>query len=145
MILAGARGEKVHFGQSTASLIDVVFLLLIYFMVTASLIRREGDIGFLIPTPSPGTLKEIPVEALICIRADGSVELEGMQFPRSDSSLDDLVMQLLGLRGIARTQQSEFYVNIEPHPDTLHYRIVDVMDACASAGVEHLGFSKSVD
>ena len=40
MILAGARGEKMKLGQSTASLIDVVFLLLIYFMVTASLIKR---------------------------------------------------------------------------------------------------------
>lgn len=143
MMLAGVRGEKIQYGQSTASLIDVVFLLLIYFMVTASLIKPEGDIGFLIPAPSPVVLEEIPVEALICIGSDGAVELEGMRFATADRALDELILQILGLRQIAQTQQSEFYVNIEPNPDALHYRIIEVMNACASAGVEHLGFSKS--
>ena len=32
-----------------ASLIDMVFLLLIYFMVTASLVKSEGDLGIKLP------------------------------------------------------------------------------------------------
>ena len=42
---------KIALGQDTgpeleiASLIDMVFLLLIYFMVTASLVKSEGDLG----------------------------------------------------------------------------------------------------
>ncbi|WP_372797152.1 ExbD/TolR family protein, partial [Pontiella sp.] len=39
MILPGVRVATMKYGSSTASLIDVVFLLLIYFMITASLIR----------------------------------------------------------------------------------------------------------
>jgi len=33
-----------------ASLIDVVFLLLIYFMVTSSLKKSEADLGITLPT-----------------------------------------------------------------------------------------------
>ena len=37
--------EEVKLELQIAPLIDVVFLLLIYFMVTASLIKKEGDIS----------------------------------------------------------------------------------------------------
>jgi hypothetical protein len=31
---------------------------------------------------------------------------------------------------------------VAPQPDTQHYRIIDVMDACASAKVKNLTFAK---
>ena len=37
--------EDVKLELQIAPLIDVVFLLLIYFMVTAALIKKEGDIS----------------------------------------------------------------------------------------------------
>lgn len=144
MILAGVRNENLRFNQSTSSLIDVVFLLLIYFMVTASLIKREGDISFLIPIPDDVVLKEVPVEALIEVRSDGSVFLEGMQFSETDRKLKDLQIQIVGLRQIAQRQGSDFHVNLLPHREARHARIIDVMDACAEAGVEQLLFSKSI-
>ena len=45
---------------------------------------------------------------------------------------------------IALSQKSPFFVNISPHQDALHWRIIDVMDACAAAGVESLSFSKAL-
>ena len=80
-----------------AALIDVVFLLLIYFMVTTSLIRSEADMAFMLPAPEPAPLTDIPVEVLIEIQADGVIQVEGMRFSRNDSSLDDLSKQVAGL------------------------------------------------
>jgi biopolymer transport protein ExbD len=128
--------------MSVSALIDVVFLLLIYFMVTASLIIKEGDISFQLP--SPGTNNNLPIEVLVEIRADGSVELDGMRFSSSDTVLKALATQLSHLKQLAAVQRAEFYVNILPHRDTLHHRVVDVMDACAAAGVKRLGFNKSI-
>lgn len=128
-----------------APLIDVVFLLLIYFMVTAALMRKEGDISFILPVHvQQQQAVEIPVEALIEVRADGTVVLEGMQFRADDERLDDLVLQVKGLQQIAQSQRAPFYVNIMPHRNTVHQRIIDVMDACAAAGVERLSFSRSM-
>ncbi len=137
--------EETKLELQIAPLIDVVFLLLIYFMVTAALVKKEGDISFMLPgggEPSPGV--DIPVEVLIEITANGGVQLEGMQFSAGDRNLKDLVSQLEGLQLIAKSQQSPFFVNILPNKDSLHHRVIDVMDACAAAGVKNLSFSKAL-
>ena len=81
---------------------------------------------------------------LIEIAADGAVQVEGMRFSAADQDLSDLVSQLRGQQEIAKSQNSTFFVNILPNQDSLHHRIIDVMDACAAAGVEKLSFSKAM-
>jgi biopolymer transport protein ExbD len=137
--------EPIKLEMQVAPLIDVVFLLLIYFMVTASLVKKEGDISFVLPA----NVKQqeqvtVPVEVLIEVNAEGTVTLEGMQFPPEDEMLDELITQVTGLKQIAASQQSPFFVNILPHRNALHKRIIDVMDACAAAEVDSLTFSKSM-
>lgn len=137
--------EDIKMELQIAPLIDVVFLLLIYFMVTASLVRKEGDISFMLPANiAQEDMVDIPVEVLIEIANDGTVTVEGMRFDRTDRNLDDLVNQIQGLKQIAKSQNSPFFVNVLPHQDALHRRIIDVMDACAAAGVNSLTFSKSM-
>lgn len=136
--------EDAKLELQIAPLIDVVFLLLIYFMVTASLIKKEADIGFMLPANiAPENMQDIPVEVLIEIAADGAVKVEGMRFSYDDRALNELVAQIMGLKEIAASQKSPFFVNVLPHADALHRRIIDVMDACAAAGVDSLTFSKS--
>jgi len=124
-------------------LIDIVFLLLIYFMVTASLIKKEGDVAFTLPSPGPVEIG-MPVEVRVEIAADGTIELDGLRFSGEDRSLDGLVAQIAGLKKMAASQRSGFFVNITPNEEALHWRIVDVMDACAAAGVDRLAFGKSI-
>ncbi|WP_372809198.1 ExbD/TolR family protein, partial [Pontiella sp.] len=55
--------EEAKLELQIAPLIDVVFLLLIYFMVTASLIKKEADIGFMLPADiAVQDMQQIPVE-----------------------------------------------------------------------------------
>jgi len=137
--------EDIKLELQIAPLIDVVFLLLIYFMVTAALIKKEGDISFMLPANIAQTeMVDIPVEVLIEITSDGTIQVEGMRFDRNDRNLDDLVNQIAGLKQIAKSQNSRFFVNVLPHQDALHRRIIDVMDACAAADVNSLTFSKSM-
>ena len=137
--------EDASLKLDMSSLIDVVFLLLIYFLVTASLIKKEADIGFMLPANvAVEDMQEIPVEVLIEITVDGTVQVEGMRFSSDDRELDELVNQVAGLKEIAKAQSSPFFVNVLPHEDSLHRRIIDVMDACAAAGVNSLTFSKSM-
>ena len=137
--------EDVKLELQIAPLIDVVFLLLIYFMVTAALIKKEGDISFMLPANiAQEDVVEIPVEVLIEIGVDGTVQVEGMRFAANDRELRSLVGQLAGLKAIAASQHSPFFVNILPNKDSLHERVIDVMDACAAAGVKNLSFSKAM-
>lgn len=137
--------EDAKLDLQIAPLIDVVFLLLIYFMVTAALVKKEGDISFMLPANvAAEDQQDIPVEVLIEIMEDGTVEVEGMRFAKNDTHLLDLISQIRGLQEIASSQSSPFFVNILPHKDALHHRIIDVMDACAAAKVKNLSFSKAM-
>jgi biopolymer transport protein ExbD len=139
------NAEEVKLDLQVSPLIDVVFLLLIYFLVTAALIKKEGDISFMLPAlATPQVMINLPVEIVILIAADGTVEVDGIRFSSTDEELSGLATQVRGLRAIAISQRSTFFVNLLPHKDTLHHRIVDVMDACAAAKVENLSFSKSM-
>jgi biopolymer transport protein ExbD len=134
--------EEAKLELQIAPLIDVVFLLLIYFMVTATLIKKEGDISFKLPAVGQPT-SVMPVEVLIEITVDGAVLMDGIRYAPTDRTLDHLVKALGGRKKLADSQNSPFYVNLLPNRDSLHERVIDVMDACAAAGVKNLSFSKA--
>ena len=137
--------EEVKLDLQIAPLIDVVFLLLIYFMVAASLIKKEGDISFILPASVPQTeAVKIPLEVLIEIDGKGTVIFEGLQFSAEDELLNDLASHVAGIQQVAKSQQSPFFVNILADKDAFHERVINVMDACAAAGVDSLTFSKSL-
>jgi len=128
-----------------APLIDVVFLLLIYFMVTASLIKKEADLSFMLPvkveTSDPISL---PIEVLIEVSEMGEIMVDGMVFGQDSSNLDDLIGQLVALKEAADSSNSELIVNILPDDKAKHGRIVLVMDACAAAKVKNMSFSTAM-
>jgi biopolymer transport protein ExbD len=140
MKLGDYKGPKMELQISP--LIDVVFLLLIYFMVTASLVKKEGDMSFRLPTHGHGD--DFPIEVTLEIGGNGDVLMDGMRFGSDDVSHARLVSHLADLKQLAHSQQSDFYVSLQPHDEALHGRVVKVMDACASAGVEKLGFVSSI-
>lgn len=127
-----------------APLIDVVFLLLIYFMVTASLVKKEADLSFMLPakveTNEPITL---PIEVLIEISELGDILVDGMVFGQGNN-LDDLIGQLVALKEAADSSNSELIVNILPADKALQGRIINVMDACAAAEVKNMSFSMNM-
>jgi len=122
-----------------------VFLLLIYFMVTASLIKKEADLSFMLPakvdTPDPITL---PIEVLIEVSEVGDILINGMVFGHESNNLDDLIYQLASFKEAADSSRSDLIVNILPDDKALHGRIVMVMDACAAAKVENMSFSMNM-
>ncbi len=127
-----------------APLIDVVFLLLIYFMVTASLVKKEADLTFMLPakveTSDPVVL---PIEMLIEVSEVGDVSVDGVLYGQ-DGNLDDLITQLRSLKEAAAASKSDLIVNILPSDKALHGRIINVMDACAAAQVKNLSFSMNM-
>jgi len=138
--------EEVKMDLQVSPLIDVVFLLLIYFIVTTDLLNTEADISWILPARTPPDVTiELPFEVIIMIAADGTVEMGGVTFPASDVTLQELANQVREQKAVAKSQHSVFFVNLLPTKDTVHSRIINVMDACAAAGVENLSFSAAVE
>ena len=125
--------------------LDVVCLLLIYFMVTASLVKKEADLSFILPakveSQDPITL---PIEVLIEVSDMGEITINGIVFGETGIGLDDLVSELLSYKEAAEASQSDFIVNILPDDKAKHGRIISVMDACATAKVKNMSFSMTM-
>jgi biopolymer transport protein ExbD len=125
-----------------APLIDVVFLLLVYFMVTASLVKKEADIAFLLPAQvSQSEPISLPIEVIINIESGGAVVVEGIQFSSADRELMGLASQLQQLRAAAQSSGSPLVITISPKDAVMHHRIVEVMNACAMAEVKNISFN----
>ncbi len=126
-----------------APMIDVVFLLLIYFMVGTTLQKQEADISFTLPgvaeTDEP---VDFPDEQVIEIRADGQVVVNDTTY---DTPATERLIQLAGMltrfRQASEASKSTVAVTIAPDPTTPHQRIVRVMDACAAAGITQVNFA----
>jgi biopolymer transport protein ExbD len=133
--------EKV--GLQIAPLIDCVFLLLIYFMVSSSLKRSEADLGLSLP----GQVKQseaisMPDEQVIEVRSDGVIVFNEQQYTDpSRADLAELEQTLLRYREASLLVDSQPQLTIAADKDAVHGRVVDVLNACAGAGIRNVTFA----
>ena len=86
-------------GVPIAPMIDVVFLLLIYFMVSSTLEQQEADLSFQLP----GTVEQtepldLPDEQIIEIRPDGQVVVNDYPYDDPGASQLNELASMLGSR-----------------------------------------------
>ena len=112
------------------SLIDVVFLLLIFFMVATTFLDPERALELDLPQAESGEqVHERPDELVLNVFRDGRVALGGreLELPALRASLE---------RAAGRDPSTP--VTIRGDAQVEHARIVAVMDACALAGLSNL-------
>ena len=137
--MAVRRRRRTHQSveMQMGPMIDMVFLLLVFFIVTAKPIQPESDISLGLPgTLAQSEAVDLPDEQRIEIGADGRVILNDLELAAGDDvAMPRVVTTLSRLKEGAELNQAEALVTIDPHDDTLHQRVVDVFDACAKAGI----------
>ncbi len=128
-------------------MIDMVFLLLVFFMVTAKPIKQESDISLGLPgTVAAEEAVDLPDEQRIRIEDDGSVVLnDSVLAPAADTNLKELVAILQRFKESSEANKSEALVTLDAADGTNHQRIVDVLNACARADITGVTFSDSAD
>ena len=126
-------------------MIDMVFLLLVFFMVTAKPVKQESDISLGLPgTVSAEETVELPDEQRIRIEDDGSVVLnDSVIGPPADSALTGLVATLKRFKESADANKADALVTLDASDGTNQQRIVDVLNACARADIGGVTFSDS--
>ncbi|MBC2604082.1 ExbD/TolR family protein [Puniceicoccus vermicola] len=128
-----------------APMIDCVFLLLIYFMVSATLEKQEADLSFELPgTVEQSEPVEMPDEQIIEIRADGQVIVNEFAYDSPDSPrFQELAAMLTRFKEASSANQVDAIVTISPADLALHQSIIKVMDAISIAGIDSVNFSLS--
>jgi len=126
-----------------APMIDCVFLLLIYFMVTSTLEKQEADLSFQLPGVVEQTeALDTPDEQIIEIRADGQVVVNEFPYDTPGARrLAELTNLLRRFKQASDSNKVDAVVTIAPDEAVQHQSIVRVMDACGAAGIKAVNFS----
>ena len=114
-----------------SSLIDVCFLLLIYFIVATSLIQ-ERKLDMSMPGQSMGENASQIEPALIRIIKDNSLMIDN---DMNNHNLATLVQQLEAKKQEASAVGTKPVVQLWVEGDVPHQRVIDVMNALTEAGI----------
>jgi len=131
MPLRTSRGDEA--GLNLTPMIDVVFLLNIFFLVATTFPKPERDLAVALPeVVGAGALSEAPAQRVVNVHRDGRVTLDQVEV-----SLDELTSRLTA----ARRQYAELGVQVRGDAHAVHQRVAEVLHACKQAGVKELGIS----
>jgi len=134
-----------------SSMVDVCFLLLIYFLVTTTIQPREQDLKMTLPAAAPTT--EVPDIAPMFIKVNksGAVTLGlGDQAEALDTDADSRELPMLKERldvyvsGV-KAADKEPVVQIWVDNEAVQQRVIDVMNCLASAQIKSITFTDLVD
>lgn len=138
-----AQNANPDLGFQIAPLIDVVFVILVFFMALAAQIRIER----ILQTRLPGVAEtqgpvEFVDEQLIAIDATGEVTLNDEIYDAgAGHDLPQLTATLMRLKESADAAKSRVVVTLMSHPDSRYDRTIDVLNALALAGIVHVTFT----
>ena len=126
-----------------APMIDVIFILILFFMCSAGAVKTEMFLSTTLPGRAvAGKAIKIPDEQIIEIHANGNVILNGRVFDTSQShDMPQLTLTLRRFMESSRNNKTEAMVTISPQPEAPYQRIIDVLDACAAAKIKIVTFS----
>jgi biopolymer transport protein ExbD len=124
-------------------MIDMVFLLLVFFMVSAKPIKQESDINIGLPgTVAQEEALDIPDEQRIQIQPNGQILLndQPMDSPQS-AEVPTLLGTLKRFKESADSNKTEALITIDADDAANHQRIVQVLNACAQAKITGVTFA----
>ena len=127
------RSASQHPGIQLAPLVDVLLLLLIFFLMTWNAARNENELDVKIPKASAAKEKSAPLgDVIVNVKADGNVVVNR----RTLSALDLTTM----LKGLVQLNADQAVV-IRGDEAGAYKNIVNVLNICSEAGVTNVAFA----
>lgn len=137
------RVEHPQVEMQIAPLIDVCFLLLFFYILTSKPDKPEADLRSSLPgsVVQEQTL-DIPDEQRVEILDNGLIILNDQPVDQEGGrELPQLRHILTRYKESATHNRTSALLTISPADAAPHQRIVDVLNACAKAGITEVSFS----
>ncbi|MDR1497821.1 MAG: biopolymer transporter ExbD [Puniceicoccales bacterium] len=131
-------------GFQIAPMIDVVFVIMLFFMVMAGAVKVEFELKIKLPGDSEAAAsQEIPDELTIAITEKGQVSINDSNVDTPQSKeLRQLYIEICKLRENARRAKTKLLVTVQADETTVYERIALVLDTLAQAEAnENVTFS----
>ena len=122
-------------GFQIAPMVDIVFLLLIFFLVTWNFSRNEMELDVKVPKAREGKETRRSVgEVILNVKADGRIVMNRREMPP-----DELLVSLKKISSLYPDQA----VILRGDEKTNYSYVVDVLDMCRRANIWNVAFATS--
>ena len=126
---AGSEGG----GMPLTPMIDVVFLLLCFFVTTQIFAQWETELDVTLPTAETGTVPErLPGEVIVNILKTGETVVNGQ-------TLDDAALKAMMEKLVALFPGQPVLVRADK--DTAYEHVIRVLDTCRTADIWNVSFA----
>ena len=131
------------FGFQIAPMIDVVFVIMLFFMVMAGAVKIENELNSQLPgVAETSTSTDFVDEQIIAISDMGEITLNDEPFDTPQSKdLPQLKATLLRLKQNADAAKTPAVVTIISDEQAKYSRAIDVLDALAVAKIDNVTFT----
>ncbi len=128
---------KTHIDEeptlNLTAMLDVLFLLIIFFMLGTRFIGDERKLGLSVPkVADKGALAAAQSRSVVNVYLDGTISLD-----QQPVTLEQLTAKL----SAARRQHGDLSVLVRGDGNDKYQRMVSVLNACKQAGIKNLGIS----
>ncbi len=133
--------EEASPALDMSSLVDISFLLLVYFLVTSSLDPKEADLGMKLPTTESSAANQVEVDQMtIEVNSEGHiiVDEEVLDTDVADRSVPNLSKKIGEYAQAAQLTGSQPIVVVSADDAAKGQRFVDVLNALAAVGIENV-------
>jgi biopolymer transport protein ExbD len=128
-----SRAQLHHPGIQLAPLVDVLLLLLIFFLLTWNAARNENELDVKVPQASAAKEKSAPPgDVVVNVKADGNLVVN-----RRTMTSAELEQLLKGLADL----YSEQAVVIRGDEAGAYKNIIGVLNICTEAGITNVAFA----
>ena len=129
--MARSSAARREAGIEITPLIDVVFLLLLFFMVSTNFVQNKS-ISVNLPESREGAAV-VSKQLEISVNAQGQYSLNGVSVEGNFASLVEMLEQQV--QGLPASEAQKLSVLIRADAAAAHQAVVTVLDACASVGL----------
>lgn len=127
------RAPLHHPGIQLAPLVDVLLLLLIFFLLTWNAARNENELDVKVPKAAAAKEHSAPIgDVVVNVKADGTVVVNRRTL--TGAELTELLKGLVGLN-------SEQAVVIRGDEVGAYKNIINVLNICTEAGITNVAFA----
>ncbi len=139
--------KKVHIqmdgdtGFQIAPMIDVVFVIMLFFMVMAGAVKVENHLVTNLPGTSESDSADFVDEQIIGVSETGEVTLNDDAYDGQSKELPTLKAALSRLKQSSDASKNQCVVTIVSEPFAKYSRVIDVLDALAVAKISSVTFT----
>lgn len=137
-------GDEEEPELDISPLIDVAFLLLIYFLVTTTLQKSEADLSLVLPGVAQEDSREVKIDQML-VKVDQAgvvyVNEEVADTDPENRALPNLTDRLSRYSAAAEVANTETQVIIDCDQEAVGQRFIDVLNVCAKAKIKNVSLA----